>query len=422
MIGFIGLSHLGLTYSLATAAKGFEVVAYDPDAGLVARLRAGDIPIEEPGFRELFAECRGRIHYTSDRAVLAPCRLIFYALDVKTNARNESDLQPLAELISGTAAAVSPAATSVVMSQVPPGFMRRLVAEGDRDPATWFYQVETLVFGNAVARALAPERFIVGSARPGEPLPPGYREWLEAFPCPILPMRFESAELAKIAINLYLVSAVSVTNTLAEACEAIGADWQEIAPALRLDRRIGPYAYLKPGLGLAGGNLERDLVTIKGLAARGGTEAGIVEAWEANSAHAKTWALRTLQRVLLGESPAARLAVWGLAYKQDTHSTRNSASIELLRAIPGCQLKVYDPVARPEGEGWERVTVAPNALAALAGADALVVMTPWPEFSQVGPAEIAARMTGKLVVDPYGMIDAPTCAAEGLKHFQIGRG
>jgi UDPglucose 6-dehydrogenase len=282
--------------------------------------------------------------------------------------------------------------------------------------------VETLVFGDAVARALAPERFIIGSATPGADLPAGYRAWLQAFPCPVLVMRYESAELAKIAINLYLVSTVSVTNTLAEACEALGADWQEIAPALRLDRRIGPHAYLKPGLGLAGGNLERDLVTLRGLAAENRTEAGLVAAWEANSAHARTWALRTLGRVLLGERPNARLAVWGLAYKQDTHSTRNSAAIELLRALPGCSVRAYDPVARLEGGGWDHVAVVPDALAALAGADALVVMTPWPEFSGVQAAEIAGRMPGRIIVDPYGMIGAPGCAAAGLRHFQLGRG
>ena len=87
---------------------------------------------------------------------------------------------------------------------------------------------------------------------------------------------------------------MSTTNTLAEICEAIGADWSEIAPALKLDRRIGPHAYLKPGLGIAGGNLERDLVTVKGLAKEFGTEAGIMDAWQRNSAHAKSWALRIL--------------------------------------------------------------------------------------------------------------------------------
>ena len=116
------------------------------------------------------------------------------------------------------------------------------------------------MFGRAVERATKPERFIVGSPDPGSALPPALDTYLRSFGCPILPMRLESAELAKISINCCLVASVSVTNTLAELCERIGADWSEIAPALRLDKRIGPFAYLSPGLGLAGGNLEREIL------------------------------------------------------------------------------------------------------------------------------------------------------------------
>ena len=142
--------------------------------------------------------------------------------------------------------------------------MRGLAASAKAPSVTWFYQVETLIFGAAVKRAMEPERFIVGALDPSAALPESYASFLKAFGCPVLVMRLESAELAKIAINFFLVSTVCTTNTLAELCESIGADWGEIAPALRLDRRIGPHAYLKPGLGIAGGNLERDLVTVQG--------------------------------------------------------------------------------------------------------------------------------------------------------------
>ncbi len=103
MIGFVGLSHLGLIYSLATAAKGFDVVAYDPDGALTERCAAGKFPIEEPGFVELFAQHRARIRYTSDETALAGCELVFYSLDVATNERNESDPGPLTNLIRATA-------------------------------------------------------------------------------------------------------------------------------------------------------------------------------------------------------------------------------------------------------------------------------------------------------------------------------
>ena len=261
MIGFIGLSHLGLNYSLATAAKGFEVVAYDPDGTLTSRCATGEFPIEEPGFGELFAQHRARIRYTSDETALAECELVFYSLDVRTNERNESDPGPLTELIRATAPKLSPGTIAVVLSQVAPGYTRQLRTElRELSAADFYYQVETLIFGRAVERAMQPERFIVGADDPARSLPASLQAWHAAFKCPVLVMGLESAELAKIAINFFLVSTVTTTNTLAEICEAIGADWNEIVPALRLDRRIGPYAYLQPGLGIAGGNLERDLV------------------------------------------------------------------------------------------------------------------------------------------------------------------
>ena len=297
MIGFVGLSHLGLNYSLATAAKGFDVVAYDPDPTLTARCAAGEFPIEEPGFSELFAQHRARIRYTSAETALAECDLVFYSLDVRTNERNESDLGPLTELIHATAPHLSAGTTAVVLSQVSPGYTRQLRRElGERSPADFYYQVETLIFGRAVERAMQPERFIVGADDPARSLPAPFQAWHAAFGCPVLVMRLESAELAKIAINFFLVSTVATTNTLAEICEAIGADWNEIAPALRLDRRIGPHAYLKPGLGIAGRQPRarpRHGAIPRRQTRHGG---GNRDAWQRNSVHRRGWAIRQVQR------------------------------------------------------------------------------------------------------------------------------
>jgi UDPglucose 6-dehydrogenase len=425
MIGFIGLSHLGLNYSLATAAKGFVVAAYDPDPAQVLRLQEGVFPIDEPGFVALHGKCRENLRYTSDLTELRDCALVFYALDVRTSDTNESDLGPLSELIEATASRLASGTTVVVLSQVRPGYSRRLAAKLQGAAATrslqLYYQVETLIFGAAVQRAMEPERYIIGAETPGAPLPSPYREWLEAFGCPVLVMRLESAELAKIAINFYLVSTVSTTNTLAEICEAIGADWSEIAPALRLDKRIGPFAYLKPGLGIAGGNLERDLVTVQGLAAEHGTEAGIINAWQENSAHAKSWALRTLKAQVLKGHEGVRIALWGLAYKQDTHSVKNSAALELIKALPACAFHAYDPVARVDTGDFPNLTIHDSALKCLDQACALAVMTPWREFSNHSAEDIRSAMSGTVVVDPYGLIDGPRSIKAGLNHRQIGR-
>jgi UDPglucose 6-dehydrogenase len=424
MIAFIGLSHLGLNYGLATAAKGFDVVAYDPDAALAARCAAGDFPIEEPGFRELGQAHRDRVQYTADAARLTACDLVFYALDVRTDDRNESDTGPLTQLIHHTAPALAAGATVVLLSQVSPGYTRALAAGLAQRPGVkaraFYYQVETLIFGAAVQRALEPERYIVGAADPAAPVPAPFATWHAAFRCPVLVMRYESAELAKIAINFFLVSSVSTTNTLAEVCEAIGADWNEIAPALRLDRRIGPHAYLRPGLGIAGGNLERDLVTVRSLAARHGTDDRVVAAWQANSLYRRDWVLRRVHRELLGRVRDPLVAVWGIAYKEDTHSIKNSPAVELLRALPGVRLQAQDPAAKLPDTGCRHVTVVADPLAALDGADALVVMTPWKLYADIKPADLKARLKGNLVIDPHAILDGKACRAAGLDYHRLG--
>ncbi|MCE9520535.1 MAG: nucleotide sugar dehydrogenase [Verrucomicrobia bacterium] len=424
MIGFIGLSHLGLNYSLATAAKGFDVIAYDPDPALAAQCAAGNFPIEEPGFKELFTTHRARLHYTADAANLAQCDLVFYALDTRTNERNESDTAPLTKLIYDTAPALAAGTTVVLLSQVSPGYTRQLVADLEKRPDVkirlFYYQVETLIFGAAVQRAMEPERFIVGALDPTTPLPAGFAEWHTAFKCPVLVMRLESAELAKIAINFFLVSTVSTTNTLAEVCEAIGADWNEIAPALRLDKRIGPHAYLKPGLGIAGGNLERDLVTVRQLAARHGTDDGVAAAWQANSVHRRDWVLRRVQRELLDHNPNPLIAVWGLAYKQDTHSIKNSPSIELIRTLSHCRIQAHDPAAIISPFDFPHVKICAAPQGALDGADTLLIMTPWQQYSAIPTAEIKARLKGRLVIDPYAALNEQDCRSLDLTYHRLG--
>jgi UDPglucose 6-dehydrogenase len=415
MIGFAGLSHLGLVSAVATASRGFTVVGYDPDAALCDDLARGRLLVFEPGLSGLMDESRERLRFTADPAGLSACEVLIFARDVPTGDDGRSDLAPLRRLIDEVLPYAKPGAVPVVLSQVPPGFTRGL--DGGRHGLTWYSQVETLIFGRAVERALHPERYIVGCHDPRVPLPKPYAELLAAFDCPVLPMRYESAELAKIAINLFLVSSVSVANTLAEVCEVIGADWSELVPALKLDRRIGPHSYLGAGLGLSGGNLERDLATVRSLAFEHGTDAGVVDAWIANSAHRRNWALRVLHAEVLSRVDAPTVAVWGLSYKPDTHSTKNSPAIALIEALRGFPVRTYDPQVVLDRAAFPNVHPAGDPLEACRGADALVITTPWPVFSSVDPHRIRKALRGRVVIDPFNAINP---AGTGLSHRRLG--
>jgi UDPglucose 6-dehydrogenase len=422
MIGFAGLSHLGIVSSLAVAAKGFEVTGYDPDASLVGSLGRGQLPVVEPGLSELLTKHRAGMHLSADPACLRQCHVLYISSDVPTGPDGQSDLSAVHQLADTAVAHLRPGGVLVVLSQVPPGFSRGLAKrlEGSQPSAQLFYQVETLIFGRAVERALLPERYIVGCATPGDALPEAYGAFLQAWGCPILRMRYESAELAKISINMFLASSVCVTNTLAELCEAVSADWSEIVPALRLDRRIGAHAYLSPGLGLAGGNLERDLASVRALAQEFGTDAGVVDAWLTNSRHRRDWVLGLLQAEVTSRLSDPVIAVWGLAYKPNTKSTKNAPSLDLLEGLKPFRLRVYDPEVRLSGSGRPRLLQTTSAGEACRGADALAVMTPWEEFTQIKLEDVRGLMRGRVIVDPFQALDPVGCIEYGFRHFRLG--
>jgi UDPglucose 6-dehydrogenase len=416
VICYVGMTHLGVCSAIAAASKGFQIVSFDVEPKLIAQLEAGNLPVVEPDLDVLFRDNRKNMTFTADRAKLAACDIIYIAPDVPTDATGQSDLSTIDRLFDVAVSASRPDSVIVILSQVPPGFTRARQRAG----RSIYYQVETLVFGRAVERATRPERFIVGCDDPAQALPKSLAAYLQAYKCPILPMRLESAELCKISINCCLVASVSVANTLSELCERIGADWSEIVPALKLDGRIGPHAYLSPGLGLAGGNLERDLATVMHLSEEYGTEAGIIRAFIAVNAHRKDWALRTLHEALLSHQSNARLAILGLAYKENTHSVKNSPALALIRELAPWHLSVFDPVVPASSVTHSGVEGAASALAAVQGADALAIMTPWPEFRTLSCAALAAAMRGRLVLDPYRVLDESSARAAGLDYRALG--
>jgi len=415
IIGFAGLTHLGLNSAVASAAHGFQVVGYHDDYALVDQLNSGKPHVLEPGLPELLIEHQKRINFSDDSKSLARCDIVYIAVDVPTDDQGASDLAPIHLMLDTSTAAMRPDALLVILCQVPPGFTRQLKWPAEQ----LYYQVETLIFGRAVERAMYPERFILGCAKPNQTLNAKLFTYLKAFDCPILPMRYESAELAKISINMCLVAAVSTANTLAEICEYIGADWSEIVPALRLDKRIGQYAYLSPGLGISGGNLERDLATVLRYAEKYKTDGGVVASWIKNSRHRKDWAWSTFKNLGLDKKRAERIAVLGLTYKENTHSIKNSPSLGFLKHLSNREITAFDPAAALEVTG-QNVVRKNSVLEAIKGADVLVILTPWPEFRFITPEILVQNMVGRIVIDPYRMLDGIALKAQGFIYATLG--
>ena len=425
VIGFAGLTHLGINSQAAAAARGFNTVGYQPDTGLVECLKRGELPISEPGLASIFDKHRDQLFFSDKVSSLADCDLVYISVDVPTDEQGCSDLSPIKQMINAVVPALKDEASLVVLCQVPPGFTRKLPVPSKQ----LFYQVETLIFGRAIERAMYPERFILGCQSPEDPLPQALTSFLSAFDCPILPMRYESAELTKISINACLVASISVANTMADLCERVGADWDEIIPALKLDGRIGQFAYLKPGLGLAGGNLERDLTTVVKLADETGSNASVVKAWINDSEYRKNWVLRKLIENNLVDETTKNLGILGLAYKENTNSTKNSASIALLNELLNdktrCHIQVFDPEVKIANLPIDGIYEKEDAVRACVGVSVVIIMTPWPEFKKLElsvVSEVMEKRRGKKwLIDPYRLFDPVDCEVAGLNHLTLGR-
>ena len=416
-VGFAGMTHLGIVSATAVAARGFPVICYDADSSLTSALANGSLPIVEPGLPELLTANGSRQRFSDQIAHLSECDIVYIAPDVPTDDTGKSDLTGIRRLIEAVAKVLGPDSIMVILCQVPPGFTRGL---HHLPPARLYYQVETLVFGRAIERATQPERYIIGCASPDQPLDKRFSRLLDAFSCPILQMRYESAELAKISINMCLVASISVANTLAELCEKLGADWSEITPALKLDRRIGQYSYLAPGLGIAGGNLERDLATVERLAAEYATDASIVRAWIQNSRHRRDWAARTIRAALLDSKPDATIAVWGLAYKENTHSIKNSPSVATIAQLNAAIVRAHDPSVPDSAVTHLKIARFNDPLEAARSADALMILTPWPQYRDIRPEDIATVLAGRIVIDPYSVLEQKEAEHSKLIHYTLG--
>jgi UDPglucose 6-dehydrogenase len=233
-------------------------------------------------------------------------------------------------------------------------------------------------------------------------------------------MGYESAELTKTAINLYLFGAVTYANTLSDLCEAVGANWSEMVPALRLDRRIGPAAYIRPSLGVAGGNLERDLVTLRGLGHRHGVDVAYVDTLLAHNARRYRWVQRQLDRCVLDRDGRAVVAVWGLAYKKNTRSTKNSMALRVIENLRGrAEVRAYDPLVKAPDVNLA-ATLVESREAALVGADCLLILTDWDEFASPSRAGFQS-MRRPVVIDCVGVMDPSRQGLPGLEYVAMGR-
>ena len=413
IIGFVGLSHLGLVSLCAATNKGCDVIAYDLhiDAKLI---NAHSIGINEPGLNSIFKKNKKRIKITKNIQDLSKCDLIYISKDVPTNSNGKSDLKPIKKIVKRLSFLYKKPIL-IILSQVNPGFTRKIKWNKKK----LFYQVETLVFGNALKRALKPERIIIGSNNSNEKIDPKLKSFLNKFKCPILNMNYESAELAKISINMFLVSSITTTNLLSELSTRIGAHWTDISKALKLDRRIGGHAYLNPGLGISGGNLERDVNSVIQMNKKMNLDSRMFEYWKKKSQYYKNWPIRKFLE-LKKKIRINNISILGLTYKPDTDSLKNSPSLEIISKLKReYSLTLYDPVIKSLTS--KNYNFSNSIIEAVKDSDLIFIMTPWKQFKILNSKKITKMLSRKIIIDPFEVIVDKLLIKNNKKYFSINK-
>jgi UDPglucose 6-dehydrogenase len=428
-VAVLGLWHQGVVGAACLADLGFDVVAADADAARIARLRNGRAPIFEPGLDELLAKGlhNGRLAFTSDLAEAVAGRpLIFWMYDTAVNESDESDLTDLYAAARAIAPAIVPGAIMLSSAQVPVGTMDLfLAAMREVNPAldcTIAYTPENLRLGEAIDRFRNPPLPVLGSDDPAaldrlaEILKPMSGQWRK--------VSLRTAEMMKHALNGYLAASVTFANELGNICDEVGADGKVVGELLRLDPRIGPKAMLGPGLGFSGGTLARDVQTLRGLGDRYSIDTPLLDGlWRSNQGQ-NGLVVRRL-KAQLGKLGGSAVAIWGLTYKPGTSTLRRSAAIEIANELleSGARVVGHDPKAeRDELAAVSSLRVVDDPYEAARDSDALVLMTPWPEYRSVDFVKLRGLMRRPVVLDTAGMWSHEAVQAAGLAHWDIGRG
>src|SRR3984893_12755591 len=423
-IGVIGTGYVGLVTAAGFADLGSEVYCVDIDAAKIGLLRAGEVPIYEPGLAEVIARNRDRMHFSTTLAeALEHARLLFVSVGTPPTYAGDADLSAVHAVVDAMPASSEHAL--VMKSTVPCGTGRAIARSFDEQGKAGLAYVscpEFLKEGSALDDFSHPDRVVVGDDGDG---------WAGDAVCalyaplgaPLVRTDVASAEMIKLAANAFLATKISFINEIANVCEETGANVLEVARGVGLDERIGP-KFLSAGLGYGGSCFTKDVSALKLLAANSGYHFQLLGAViEVNELQKRRVVAKLVRH--LDSLADKRIGVLGLAFKPNTDDMRGASSLVLAArlAAEGAQVRAYDPVATEEARKIMPELDYASALEdVIAGADAIVLVTEWPEFLALDWAAVAATMAGPVVIDGRNALDATAVRAAGLTYEGVGIG
>jgi UDPglucose 6-dehydrogenase len=429
----IGSGYVGLVSGSCFAEFGAQVICVDVDESKIERLKAGQMPIYEPGLEELVERnvSAGRLAFTTDlAAAVADADLVFIAVGTPTRRGDgHADVSYVYEAAKDIARHLRGYTVVVDKSTVPVGTARqvqRIIEE--ENPGADFNVASNPEFlreGAAIGDFMRPDRVVLGVESPrAEALLRELYRPLNLIEAPILVTGLESAELIKYAANAFLATKISFINEVATLCESVGADVHAVAKGMGLDGRIGR-KFLHPGPGYGGSCFPKDTVALIRIAQEHGTSCRIVEAAVEVNAAVKARMVKKIRDALGGSESGKTIAVLGLTFKPETDDMRDSPSLAIIPNLgdKGANIRAHDPQGMKEAKSLlpGKVTYYNDIYDMFVGADAVVLMTEWNEYRGLDLRRIKEVMTGEVFVDLRNVYERATLREHGFSYSCVGR-
>jgi UDPglucose 6-dehydrogenase len=408
-IGVVGLWHLGCTLAACWAKLGHRVQAVELDEQVVRTLADGRLPIYEPGLEEAIRSglATGTLSFSSSVEVLRACQFVFVAYDTPVRDDDTSDVTIIEEMVDRMGTSLDPGTIVVVSAQLPVGTARHLRSRLKRfqESIELVYSPENLRLGEAIACYTRPGHIVIGADDASAS--DAVKNLFSPMEAVCLRMNLPSAEMTKHGINSFLAASITLGNQWADLCEAVGADFDQVAEAMRHDPRIGKRAYLNPGIGFSGGTLGRDLQVLDHVSRTkaNGVAPLFGDIWRYNKSRVQV--VRSRCELVLGSLRGKRIGLLGMTYKPGTSTLRRSLPLEVAEDLGrhGVTLQAFDPKAN-----WGEVrlpaglAVRDSAYETLKGADLGVLLTEWPEFLALDYGRIKTEMASPILFDTKNLL------------------
>lgn len=430
-IAVIGTGYVGLVTGTCFSESGNYVTCIDIDETKVQRLQAGEIPIYEPGLEEMVKRNTraGRLMFTTSyEEVIPESKCIFIAVGTPMTADGSANLSSIWKVAESLAPLLPEDAIVIIKSTVPVGTNRKLaemlksLTGREVDVAS---NPEFLKEGAAIEDFSKPDRVVVGVSRPeiSEVLHELYKPFLRT-EHPFLSMELESAEMTKYVANCMLATKISFINEMANLCERVGADINQVRRGIGHDQRIG-FSFLFPGVGYGGSCFPKDVSALISVANDREMVPSILNAVDQVNTAQKRVLFEKINRYFEGELAGKTIAIWGLAFKPKTDDIREAPALVLIDQLLEAgvtKIKVHDPVAMEnvKAEYGDKLSYFDHHYDTLDGADALAIVTEWNEFRHADFDYIRHKLTHPVIFDGRNLYDPAKLKARGIKYYGIG--